>query len=108
MDEKLLEENGQRLPAQKEEEEEMEVTMTTQVENLSVTPDKADMSSNTEIHPGETLPLDSVCKTEDSDDGDSEDSDRYLYTHTHTHTRGVSKCTVWKVPCFWGHVFQEK
>lgn len=93
MDEKLSEENGQTLPAHKEGEEEMEVTMTTQLECLVVTPDDADTSSNTQTHGEETgdvqadstaatLSSVSVCKTEDSDDDDSEDSDRYLHRHT--------------------------
>ena len=86
MDEKLSEENGQTLP------EEMEVTMTTQLECLVVTPDDADTSSNTHTHGEEAEDVQadstaaapssvSVCKTEDSDDDDSEDSDRYFHRH---------------------------
>ncbi|XP_029297887.1 H/ACA ribonucleoprotein complex non-core subunit NAF1 isoform X2 [Cottoperca gobio] len=81
MDDTLSEENGQKLPEHKEKEEEMDVTMTTQLENLIVTPADVDTSSNTghpEGHPEEpaaTLSLDSVCMTEDCEAEDSEDSD---------------------------------
>lgn len=91
MDEKLSEDNGQTPPALKAEEEEMDVTLTTQLENLIVAPDGADTSSHPQTRPeeadvktectGETLSVDSVCKTGDCEDDDEEDSDRY-YTNT--------------------------
>lgn len=81
------EKTGQTLLVHKVDEEEMEFSMTTQLENLIVTPDSTNTSSKPQTHPEETgdtastatvLPLDSVCKAEDIDDEDSEDSDRYL------------------------------
>lgn len=91
MDEKLLEKNGQTPPILKDEEEAMDVTLTTQLENLIVAPDGADTSSHLQTHPEETdvktectvatLSVDAVRKTEDCDDDDDEDSDRY-YTNT--------------------------
>ncbi|KAI4832987.1 hypothetical protein KUCAC02_015921 [Chaenocephalus aceratus] len=83
MDEKIPEENGEMLPAHVEKEEEMEVTMTPQLEHPIVTPGNADIS-NTETHMEETtatLSLQSVCKTEACED---KESDRYTHTHTHT------------------------
>ncbi|KAJ4944913.1 hypothetical protein JOQ06_013452 [Pogonophryne albipinna] len=72
MDEKIPEENGETLPAHVEKEEEMEVTMTPQLEHPIVTPGNADIS-NTETHMEETtatLSLQSVCKTEACEDED--------------------------------------
>lgn len=63
----------------------MEITVTTQLENLIVTLHNADMSSSTQTHTDSTaatLSLDKVCKTEDCNDGDSKDTDRYLHTNT--------------------------
>lgn len=93
MDEKLSEENGQAVPAHKEEEEEMEVTMTSQLENLIVTPTDVDATADAQTLPEESgdvqtgsaaaAPfLDGVCKVEECEGDDSDDSDRYLHTHT--------------------------
>lgn len=91
MDDKLSEEDGQTLQVPKEEE--MEVTVSTQLENLIVTSDEADAASNTPTQAEGTgdvltaaaaLPLDVVCKKEDCDDDDSEDSDRYFLHATHS------------------------
>lgn len=90
METNLSQENGVASPEQKEDEEKMEVTVTTQLENLIVTPENVDAESN--ARPEETggeethqtaaaaaaSSLDIVFKTEDSDD----DSDRYLLTDT--------------------------
>ncbi|XP_035516719.1 H/ACA ribonucleoprotein complex non-core subunit NAF1-like [Morone saxatilis] len=90
MDEKLPEENGQTPPVRKEDEEEMEVATTTQLEPLIVAPDDAYRSSNTntqtdpedagDVHTNSaaaaTQSRDGVCETEECDDDeDSEDSD---------------------------------
>ncbi|XP_051801620.1 H/ACA ribonucleoprotein complex non-core subunit NAF1 isoform X2 [Acanthochromis polyacanthus] len=81
MDEDLLKENGQKLPSQKEEDEEMEVTMTTPLANVTVTPDSADMQTHREeqgdvqTHLTTSASLECVCKTVDCDDEDSDDSD---------------------------------
>lgn len=69
----------------------MEVTVTTQLENLIVTPDSTDMS-NTPRHPeeaeaahtdstAETL-LNGACKTEVCDDDESKDCNRYAHSCT--------------------------
>lgn len=100
MDEKLPEKDGHVLEAHKQEEEEMEVTMTTQLENLNVTPDGADTSTS-QAHPEETgdahtdskaavHSLDGVCRTEVCEDS-SDGSDRYLPWHT----------AVWQEPSYW-------
>lgn len=72
MDEKLSEKNGKTLQAPKEDNE-MNATVTTQLENLIVTIDSADMSSKTQSH----TEVADLCKSEDCDDDDSKDSDRY-------------------------------
>ena len=93
MDEKLSKDNGQMLPTHQEQEEEMDVTVRTKLENLIVTPVNVALPSNTQKYPEEkgafhedstaaTLSINTVCKTGDYDDNNSEDSDRYLHTHT--------------------------
>lgn len=84
------EKTDQAVPAPTVEEEEMEVSMTTQLENLIVTPDNtntpitqthADESEDT-VHTASAaaVPVSgSVCKTDNSDEDDSEDSDRYVH-----------------------------
>lgn len=84
------EKTGQMLSVHKVDEEEMAFSMTTQLENLIVTPDSTNTSSKPQTHPEETgdtastatvPPFDSVCKAEDIDDDDSEDSDRYFHKY---------------------------
>ncbi|XP_078138866.1 uncharacterized protein naf1 isoform X1 [Centroberyx gerrardi] len=100
MDDKPLEENALALPtANEEEDEEMEVTVTTQLENLIVAPDNADTPSDANTHPeaemgdanthsapvtpsvesvcegGSVCKGDGVCAGEDREDDSSEDSD---------------------------------
>lgn len=63
---------------------EMEFSMTTQLENLMMTPDPANASSNPERPQEDTgdtvsVPVDEACKTGGSDEDDSEDSDRYVH-----------------------------
>ncbi|XP_071377167.1 H/ACA ribonucleoprotein complex non-core subunit NAF1 [Centroberyx affinis] len=100
MDDKPLEENALALPtANEEEEEEMEVTVATKLENLIVAPDNADTPSDTNTHPeaemgdahthsapvtpsvesvceeGSVCKGDGVCAGEEREDDSSEDSD---------------------------------
>lgn len=81
------EKTAQAVPV---EEEEMEVSMTTQLENLIVTPDNtntpitqthAEESEDVHTASAASVPAsDSVCKTDNSDEDDSEDSDRYFHS----------------------------
>lgn len=84
MDEHVPEEDGQTVPVHKEEEE-MDVTVTSQLENLIVTLADADASPSTETPPEEkadvdpnstavVLSSDAVCETKDC-----EDEDRYSH-----------------------------
>lgn len=85
MEENLSEGDGQ-MGAVKDKED-VEITVTTQLENLLVTPDNAETASNTQTLSEEksvdaqmhsiaaTVSLDGVCKSTDCSDEDSEDSD---------------------------------
>lgn len=83
------EKTDQAVPAPTVEEEEMEVSMTTQLENLIVTPDNtntritqthAEESEDAHTASAAAVPMSgSVCKTDNSDEDDSEDSDRYFH-----------------------------
>lgn len=84
MDQNLLERDGQMSSTL--EEEKMEITMTTQQENLIVTPGKATTTETQEEETGagrESATVNSAWTINDSEDEDSEDTDRCLYTHTH-------------------------
>lgn len=80
MDKTQSEENE----ASTQKEEEMDVSMATRPENLTVTPESTE-PENTETHPEETNstaempPVDGVRVTDDHEDEDSEDSDRYSH-----------------------------
>lgn len=73
MEESLPEQNGRTTPANTtdKEEEEMEVTMTSRLESLTVPPVSAVTSSDTQTPPEESsdaaLPVAPACEEEDSD-----------------------------------------
>ncbi|XP_030580478.1 H/ACA ribonucleoprotein complex non-core subunit NAF1-like [Archocentrus centrarchus] len=85
MEGNLSEGDGQMAAVK--DKEDMEITVTTQLENLLVTPDNAETASNTQTLSEEksvdaqthsiaaTVSVDGVCKSTDCSDEDSEDSD---------------------------------